>query len=89
MLSLKYVMLRHRANGGCFPVLGVAPTTHRALADAFPHARPISAGFAEFTLEQVRTYGRSESLGLAPSPDDAAHLTAFARATFKTGPVPF
>ena len=89
MLSLKYVIMRHRANGGSFPVLGVAPTTHRALADGFRHARAISAGFAEFTPHEVRTYGNSQSLGLVPGPDDAAQLTAFARANFKTGPVPF
>lgn len=61
----------------------VAPTLHTELAAAFAatHA-PTSAGFLDFTAAgRVETFGRSNSLNLAPAPGDAELIGSFIRGT--------
>lgn len=97
MLALKYVRLTpanslHAAEGDRF-VFCVAPCTHRQLAElhAATHTA-ISAGYCQVKgtdPKAIEAYGESESLHLKPAPGDAALLTAHARATYATGPVPF
>jgi hypothetical protein len=85
--ALKYVILRpHTDEGFTVPVFGVAPFTHKQIADAFARTHaPIAAGFCEpLATGGWRTYGSSTSLCLTPGADDAKLIGAFTRAQFKT-----
>ena len=60
-----------------------APTVHREVAEkwAATHA-PVSAGYFQMLPGgAVRTFGRSDSLGLAPREGDAELISSFERGT--------
>jgi len=82
---MKYLILDPRPGVKDFTRVACfcAPTLHKDEAEkwAATHA-PVAAGFIEVGGGgAVRTFGRSDSLGLAPRPNDAALIASFIRAT--------
>jgi hypothetical protein len=87
----KYVMFKDR-NGRRFPVIFPAEMTHKTVADAIEHSvrmdevearveeyscpEPISAGFIG-GVTVLGICGDSETLDLAPNPDDDLIINAF------------
>lgn len=90
---MKYVVLHPITERGLTQVLFcVAPTTHAQLAAAHAatHA-PVSAGYIDVARgpdggPAVRTFGRSDSLGLEPRAQDARLIGQMMRATLATAP---
>lgn len=88
---MKYIILReHAGDGQLIPVFTVAPFTHKELAAGFVRTHTaVSAGFcAPDAGGKFRTYGRSESLCLAPAVGDDQLITAFVKATLTFNPEP-
>lgn len=74
---MRYIVVKSR-EGIELPLIAFAPITHvelEAMGIARGFSRAISAGFASFLPARgVQTHFRSEGLGLAPRPTDAALL---------------
>lgn len=85
---MKYVVLRERNSLGLVAVVfGVAPLSHKDLADAFARTHgPISAGFCSpQPTGRWRVFGFSSSLNLKPAAGDDLLIEASARATARIG----
>lgn len=86
MTTLKYLVLRE-ATGVEFPVFCTGLQTHAELATAWlvgpARRRVVSAGFVRFAAEGVTVCGHSESLDLAPRPQDARLIAVCAHATHR------
>lgn len=82
---LPYVVLAAHADGALAVVLGLAPLTHRQLAQAFwPTHAPRSAGYCRIYADSAADcFGAAPDLGLAPHPADGVLLFAQSRATLR------
>ena len=87
---MRYLVAKNSTTGELRPFLGLAPTTHRDLADnaaSLGYDQPVSAGFVHMgPATGVTTHYRSESLGLEPGPHDASLIQALYRATLDLVP---
>lgn len=76
----KYVLLDFPIGG--YTIILFPPTiSHADMANGFPGAEPVSAGFLrldEFKKELI-CYGKSDSLGLASKPGDAIYANRLLR----------